>query len=58
MSTITVEIPDYVKKSLWDKKQVSFFTLYNKMEKENWLDVELDEPMEMNDFYNLLNKEL
>ena len=58
MATITVEIPDYVKKSIWDQKKVSFFALYNKMEKENWIDVSLDEKMEMKDFYNLLIKEL
>jgi len=56
MAIVSVEVPDYVKKSLWDRKQVSFLMLYNKMEKENWIDVELEQPIEMNDFYNLLNK--
>lgn len=32
--------------------------LYNKMEKENWVYVELEKSMEMREFYNLLNKEL
>lgn len=58
MAVISVEVPDYVKKSLWNKKNVSFSTLYNQMEKENWIDVELDKPIEMSDFYALLNKEL
>jgi len=58
MAVISVEVPDYVKKSLGDKKEISFLMLYNQMEKENWVDIELEESIEMEEFYNLLNKEL
>ncbi len=58
MATVNVEVPDYVKQSIWTQKKVSFFMLYNKMEKENWIDSSLDEPIEMNNFYDILSKEL
>ncbi len=58
MAVISVEVPDYVKESIGKQKKVSFFVLYNKMEKENWIDESLEKPMEMNEFYNLLSNEL
>lgn len=58
MAVISVEVPDYVKESIWKQKKVSFFVLYNKMEKENWIDISLEKPIEMKDFYSLLSKEL
>jgi hypothetical protein len=58
MAIVSVEVPDYIKKSIWNQKKISFFVLYNKMEKENWIDIPLEEHMEMEDFYNVLSKEL
>ncbi len=57
MAVISVEVPDYVKKTIWTRK-ISFYALYNKMEQENWIDLELDAPIEMGDFYNMLKQEL
>lgn len=57
MATISVEVPEYVKKAIWTKK-INYYILYKITEEENWTDIELEKPIEMNDFYNLLKKEL
>lgn len=55
--TVSVQVPSKIAKE-FKNKTVYFFELYNRLEKENWIDENLEKPMEMKDFYNLLSKEL
>ncbi len=55
--TVSVKVPVNIAKS-FENRTVYFFELYNKMEKENWIDEKLEKPIEMNDFRQLLSNEL
>ena len=55
--TVSVKVPVNIAKS-FRNKTIYFFELYNKMEKENWIDEKLEKPMEMSEFRQLLSKNL
>ena len=57
MAVVSVEVPNHVQKSIWSHR-VTFNELYSKMEEENWVDSDLEKPVEMKEFYNFLKKEL
>ena len=54
---VNVQVPEKIAKQVW-KRTILFMDLYNKIENDGWIDIKLETPVDMENFYDTLNKEL
>lgn len=62
MTTIEVEIPEQVKETFkiekWPISTEKFLTKLEQAEEDMWIDIELDEPISMQEFSKMLKKDI
>ncbi len=56
-TTIDLKIPINVFHRLWDKKELSYSDILEDYENQGWIDYELEEPIEINNFIKQLEEQ-